>query len=1049
MSRFFINRPIFAWVLSIIVMLAGLLSLKSMPVAQYPNIAPPQIRISAQYPGASAQTMQDTVTQVLEQQLKGLDGMMYMSSSSDSNGRSSINISFTADTDPDTAQVQVQNKISSAISRLPQEVQRRGVNVNKASTDTLMVVALVSEDGRYSGTDLGDFAESVILDPLSRVQGVGEVSVYGSKHAMRIWLDPQKLVSYSLSPSEVLAAVQAQNTQVSVGQLGALPQMPGQGLNATVISQTLLSTVEEFEDIILGASLSGATITLKDVARVEKGSDSYNVIARINGKPSAGIGFNLAPGANALDTATAVKAQIDQMQNAFPEGVTAVVPFDTTPFIEVSINSVVATLIEAIVLVFLVMYLFLQNFRATLIPTIAVPVVLLGTFAILSALGYSLNTLTLFGVVLAIGLLVDDAIVVVENVERLMAEENLSPVEATKKSMDQISGALVGIGLVISAVLVPMAFFAGSTGIIYRQFSITIVSAMLLSVLVALILTPALCATLLKPHIGGDQTQKGFFAWFNRAFDRITTKYVGAVSATLKRAFRAFLLYLALVGITGWLFTQLPSSFLPEEDQGVIMSMVTLPAGATQPRTIEVLDQIQHHFLENEKEAVDSVFTIAGFSFAGSGQNAGMSFIRLKPWEDRPGAQNTAQAVAARAAGALAGIQDAMAFAFTPPAIQGMGESTGFELYLQDQAGVGHEALTAARNQLLGLANKDPRLVAVRPSGMEDTPQFEIEVDQAKAMAHGVSPQDVNAVLSLAWGGTYVNDFLDQGRVKRVYIQAEAEARMNPEDLKQWFVKNKEGSMVPLSEITSSRWTYGSPRLERFNGVSAMKLQGGAAPGTSSGQAMQIMEELAQQLPNGFSIAWTGASYQEMASGDQAPFLFAISILAVFLCLAALYESWTVPFAVILVVPLGVLGALLAASGRGMSNDVYFQVGLLVTMGLAAKNAIMIVEFAKELIHQGKNAKEASLQACRMRLRPIIMTSLAFGLGIVPLVIATGAGSGSQNSIGTGVLGGTIMATTLGLFIIPLLFYIIQNIFNPGSREVIIVDVDQEPKSIN
>lgn len=1031
MAQFFITRPIFAWVLAILTMLIGLLAMQSLPVAQYPQIAPPQISVSATYPGASAQTMQDSVTQVLEQELKGLDGMLYLNSSSNSNGRATIRLTFSSETDPDTAQVQVQNKLSSAISKLPNEVQRMGVRVDKATSDTLMIIALISPSGDFSGVELGDYAETNLVDSLSRVTGVGSVNVFGSKHAMRIWLDPSKLASFNLTPSDVVAALEAQNAQVSTGQLGALPSVPGQALNATVSAQSLLETPEQFERIVLKSDLDGATVFLKDVASVEIGSDSYTNTSRYNGSPAAGIGFNLAPGANALDTANAVKARMAELETTFPQGIETVVAFDTTPFIEVSVEGVVYTLIEAIILVFLVMYLFLQNIRATLIPTLAIPVVLLGTFGILAALGYSINTLTLFGMVLAIGLLVDDAIVVVENVERIMDEEGLSPIEATKKSMHQISGALVGIGVVISAVLVPMAFFGGSTGVIYRQFSVTIVSAMALSVFVALIFTPALCATFLKPRSLKPATGllARFFGGFNRQFDKLTNGYTGGVRYVLRRSLRMVVVYLAIVGATLWMFERLPSAFLPEEDQGVLMVQVTLPAGATQDRTLAVLDEVQAYFEENEADSLASAFTIAGFSFSASGQNAGMGFIRLKGWSERPYAHQSAQAIAQRAAGPLFQIKDAQVFAMAPPAIRGMGNSTGFEVHLQDRAGLGHEALTQAKGQFMQLAMQDPRLVGVRPSGQDDTPELQIEIDHVKAQALGVSVRDINQTLAIAWGGRYVNDYLDRGNIKRVYVQGDSETRRIPEDLDHWYVRNNQGEMVPYAAFATMHWKLGPPSLDRFNGSPSVQFQGGAAPGLSSGQAMQAVEEIVAQLPEGFGLDWSGQSYQERESGSQAPFLFAISILIVFLSLAALYESWSIPFAVVFVVPAGIFGALIAATATGMSNDVFFQVGLLVTMGLSAKNAIMIVEFARTLTQQGKTVFEASVEASRMRLRPILMTSIAFGLGVLPLAIATGAGSGSQNSIGIGVVGGTIMATSLGLFLIPLLFLTVQGLF--------------------
>ncbi|MBK1780400.1 efflux RND transporter permease subunit [Advenella sp. WQ 585] len=1035
MSRFFIDRQIFAWVIALVIMLAGGLSILSLPVAQYPSIAPPQVTISATYPGASAQTLQDTVTQVIEQQMKGIDGMNYMSSTSDSSGSMEIVITFEAGVDPDIAQVQVQNKLSIATPMLPQEVQRQGVTVTKSTANFLMVVGLVSEDGSMTGTDLGDYAVANMRDPLSRVQGVGEIEVFGSQYAMRVWLDPDKLYSYSLVPADVVAAIQAQNAQVSAGQLGASPAVPGQQLNATITSQTLLQTPEQFGEILLRTTEQGASVRLRDVARIEMGSENYNVLSYYNGSPAAGMAFKLATGANAINAAEAIKAQVSELENAFPPGMKSVIAFDTTPFVEVSIKGVVSTLLEAIILVFLVMYLFLQNFRATIIPTIAVPVVLLGTFGILAAFGFSINTLTLFGVVLAIGLLVDDAIVVVENVERLMTEEGLSPLEATRKSMDQITGALVGIGLVISAVLVPMAFFGGSTGVIYRQFSITIVSAMGLSVLVAIVLTPALCATMLKPVAKGEHAPRGrFFTWFNRTFDRGTLKYQSMVGRMIARSTRYLLIYLVLVVATALLFIRMPTSFLPDEDQGILFTQVLLPAGATQERTLATLDKMESYFAENEKENIESVFSVAGFSFAGAGQNAGLSFVKLKDWSERSGKENGALAIVDRAMGALSQIKDGMVFVFAPPAVLELGNAKGFDLYLQDRAGMGHQQLTEARNQLLALAAQNPNLMAVRPNGQDDTPQYRIEIDQAKAGALGLSMEQVNSALSSAWGGAYVNDFMDKGRVKKVYVQAEAESRMVPEDLQKWYVRNTAGEMVPFSAFAKAHWEYGSPRLERYNGIPAVQIQGEPAPGVSSGDAMAAIEDIAAQLPPGFGIEWTGLSYQERMSGSQAPALYAISLIVVFLCLAALYESWSIPFAVMLVVPLGVFGALLAASGRGLSNDVYFQVGLLVTVGLAAKNAIMIVEFAQDLINKGMGLVEASLEAAKLRLRPILMTSIAFGLGVLPLAIKTGAGSGSQNAIGTGVLGGTIAATVLGIFFIPVFFFFIRKLFSEKKK---------------
>ncbi|WP_114650168.1 efflux RND transporter permease subunit [Pseudothauera hydrothermalis] len=1034
MARFFIDRPIFAWVIAIVIMLAGGLSILGLPVAQYPSIAPPAIAINASYPGASAKAVEDSVTQVIEQKMTGLDGLLYMNSTSDSYGRATITLTFSADTDPDIAQVQVQNKLQTALPLLPQAVQQQGVSVAKSARNFLMVVGFVSEDGRLTGTDLSDFLVSSVQDPLSRVDGVGEVTVFGSQYAMRIWLDPAKLNNYRLTPGDVRAAIQAQNTQVSAGQLGGTPAVPGQGFTASITAQSRLQTVEQFEDILLRVTPEGGEVRLRDVARVEIGAENYGTVARFNGQPAAGVGIRLAAGANALDTATAVRAKLDEMQRYFPQGVKYVVPYDTTPFVRISIQEVVKTLVEAVVLVFLVMYLFLQNLRATLIPTIAVPVVLLGTFGAMAAFGFSINTLTMFGMVLAIGLLVDDAIVVVENVERVMSEEGLPPKEATRRSMGQITGALIGIGLVLSAVFVPMAFFGGSTGVIYRQFSITIVSAMALSVLVAIVFTPALCATMLKPVAKGHEHGEGspfgrFFHWFNLKFHNGTQRYERTVAGMLRRSVRFLAIYVAIVAVLGVLFMRMPTSFLPDEDQGVMFTQVMLPAGATQERTLEVLKKVEAHFLENEKDTVRALFTVAGFSFGGSGQNMGIGFVNLKPWDERSAPGMDVKSVVARAMGAFSQIREAMVFAFVPPAVLELGTSGGFNLQLQDRAGLGHEALLAARNQFLGMAAQDKRLVGVRPNGQEDMAELTLDIDHAKAGALGVSVADINDTLSTAWGGSYINDFLDRGRIKKVYLQADAPARMTPEDLNKWYVRNQAGEMVPFSAFTTAHWTYGSPRLERYNGQPSMEILGQAAPGLSSGEAMAAAEEIIAKLPPGIGYEWSGTSYEERRSGSQAPALYALSLLVVFLCLAALYESWSVPFAVMLVVPLGVLGALLAATGRGLSNDIYFQVGLLATIGLSSKNAILIVEFAKAQMEEGKELVAATLEAVRMRLRPILMTSLAFGFGVLPLAIATGAGAGSQNAIGTGVLGGTIAATVLGIFFVPLFYVVIKRIF--------------------
>ena len=1041
MARFFIDRPIFAWVIAIIIMLAGLLSLLRLPISMYPEVAPPAVEIRATYPGASAKVVEDSVTQIIEQNMKGLDGLLYFSSNSAANGMATITLTFASGTDPDIAQVQVQNKLQLAMPLLPQAVQQQGVNVAKSSSSFLQVVGFVSEDGSMNANDIADYVGSTIVDPMSRVPGVGNIQVFGGKYAMRIWLDPGKLHTYRLSVDEVVAAVRAQNAQVAIGQLGGAPSVEGQQLNATINAQERLQTPEQFRDIVVRSTADGGQLRLGDVARVELGAETYDFVTRYNGKPSTGIAITLATGANALDTAEGVKATLAELEKDFPAGLKAVVPYDTTPFVKVSIKGVVKTLIEAIVLVFLVMYLFLQNFRATLIPTIAVPVVLLGTFGVLAALGFSINMLTMFAMVLAIGLLVDDAIVVVENVERIMAEEGLSPREATRKSMEQITGALVGIGLVLSAVFVPMAFMDGSTGVIYRQFSATIVSAMLLSVLVAIVLTPALCATMLKPLPKGEHHVKHtglagrFFGWFNRSFDNTSGKYQRGVRGILARPGRFMAVFAALAVVMGVLFVRLPSSFLPNEDQGILMALVSTPVGATQERTLESFAKLENHFLENESELVESVFSVQGFSFSGMGQNAGMAFIKLKDWEQRPDADQQVGAVAGRAMGALMQIKDAFIFAFPPPAMPELGIGSGYSFFLKDMTGQGHEALINARNQLLGMAGQSPLLANVRPNGQEDTPQLRLDIDPAKAGAHGLSMATINSTLSAAWGSSYIDDFIDRGRVKRVFVQADKDFRMTPEDFQLWSVKNNAGQMVPFSSFATYHWDYGSPRLERYNGVSAVEIQGEPAPGVASGDAMDEIEKLASQLPPGFAIEWTALSYQERAAGNQTPLLYALSLLIVFLCLAALYESWTVPTAVLLVAPLGILGAVLANTLRGMERDIYFQVAMLTTVGLTSKNAILIVEFAKENLEKGAGVIEATMHAVRDRLRPIIMTSLAFGLGVLPLAIASGAGSGAQRAIGTGVLGGMLLGTALGVFFIPLFFVVINRMFNRKQKD--------------
>ncbi|TPK89451.1 efflux RND transporter permease subunit [Mesorhizobium sp. B2-4-17] len=1045
MSTFFINRPIFAWVIAIVIMLGGLLALTTLPISQYPQIAPTTVNISATYPGADAQTVENSVTKVIEQGMTGIDNLDYMTATSTSTGSASITLTFTSAANPDTAQVQTQNKLQLVQSQLPQVVQSNGITVSKSSTGFLMVIGFVSSDGKMNSTDLADYIDATINDTLKRVEGVGSTQLFGSGYAMRIWLDPDKLAKYALMPSDVAAAIQAQNTQVSAGQLGGLPARKGQELNATVTAKSRLQTAEQFRNIILKSQTDGSLVRLNDVATVELGAKSYTTQAHYNGKPAAGVAINLATGANAINTAEAVRSTINRLSSTFPQGVEVVYPYDTSPFVRLSIEEVVKTLAEAIVLVFLVMFIFLQNLRATIIPTIAVPVVLLGTFGVLSLFGYSVNTLTMFAMVLAIGLLVDDAIVVVENVERVMQEEDLSPKEATEKSMNEITGALVGIATVLSAVFVPMAFFGGSTGIIYRQFSVTIVSAMVLSVLVALVLTPALCATILR-RPKNHATQTGPFGWFNRMFDRGTTAYRDGSHGIINRSWRFLAVFLAIVIGVGWLFARLPSSFLPEEDQGILITSVQLPVGATQDRTERVLAQVTDHYLKDEKDAVAGVFTASGFGFGGAGQNVGIAFVPLKAFDQRKSPAMAAQAIAGRAMGAFRKIRDAQVFALAPPAIQGFGNTNGFDFYLQDVNGAGHDALIQTRNQLLGLAAQSKLLANTRPNGQEDQPQFSIDIDQEKASALGVSLADINNTLSTAWGSNYVNDFIDRGRVKPVYLQSDANFRMQPEDLDKWQVRNPSGDMVPFSAFASSHWTFGSPRLERYNGSAAVEIQGAAAAGVSSGAAMDEIDRLVAQLPPGYSHEWTGLSHQERLSGNQATSLYAISALVVFLCLAALYESWSIPFAVMLSVPIGIFGALLAASLFGQTNDVYFKVGLLTTIGLAAKNAILIVEFAIERQAAGMGLVEATLEAARQRLRPILMTSLAFILGVTPLAIASGAGSGAQNSVGIGVMGGMIAATVIGVFLVPLLFVTVRRIFkgraakqDPGQ------DTDETP----
>ena len=1028
MSKFFINRPIFAWVVAIVVMLAGVLAIKGLPINQYPNVAPPAVAISVTYPGASAQTVQDTVVQVIEQQLNGLDGLRYITSASESDGSMQIVVTFEQGTNPDIAQVQVQNKLNLATPMLPQEVQQQGIRVAKYQMNFMLVVGLVSEDGRMKSEDLADYIASNIQDPLSRTVGVGDFQLFGAPYAMRIWLDPAKLNAHQLTPTDVIAAVQTQNVQVSAGQLGGLPTVNDKvQLQATVLGKTRMKNADEFSDILIKVKPSGAQVRLKDVAEVELGGQFTAISSKFNGKPASALALRLATGGNVLESGKAVRQTLAKLEPNFPPGVKAVFPYDTSPVVQVSIDSVVHTLLEAIVLVFLVMLLFLQSVRATLVPTLAVPVVLLGTFGILLVAGFTINLLTMFAMVLAIGLLVDDAIVVVENVERLMHEEHLSPKDATIKSMQQISGALVGIGVVISAVFVPMAFMDGSTGVIYRQFAITIAAAMGLSVLVALIFTPALCATLLKAPEPGKKPAR-FFAWFNRVFNAGASGYAVGVEGILKRNKRFLLVYVLLLAALVTLFARIPKAFLPEEDQGTMMVMVQLPPNASAARTDKVLQTVSQHLLDNEKDTVNSVMAVNGFNFAGRGQNSGLLFVELKPFQERKSPHQHLKALYGRTWGFVGQLNDAMIIPIMPPAIFELGNATGFDFYLQDNGGVGHEVLMQARNQMLGMAAQTPQLAMVRPNGLSDEPQYQIDIDTEKARALGLNLADINSTMSIAWGSAYINDFIDRGRVKKVFLQGKADARVGPEDFAKWYVRNNAGKMVPFSAFAQGHWVYGPAKLERFNGVPAVQIVGSTAPGVSTGQAMAIVQGLAQQLPPGVDLVWAGLSYEEVKAGNQNAWIMALSMLMVFLCLAALYESWAIPFSVMLVVPLGILGAVLATLLRGLTNDVFFQIGMITTMGLAAKNAILIVEFARELHQDGTPLFQAAVQAARLRLRPIIMTSMAFVLGVVPMAIATGASSGSQHSIGTSVVGGTLAGTFLAIFFVPLLFYVIGTI---------------------
>ena len=1030
MAQFFIGRPVFAWVIAIIIMLAGALSITRLPVSMYPDIAPPTVNINAFYPGASASVVENSVTQVIEQNMKGLDGLLYISSNSSASGGATISLTFDNGVDPDIAQVQVQNKLQLSMPLLPQEVQRQGVRVGKERSGFLMVVGFISEDNSMSRNDIADYVTANIVDQLSRVPGVGNIQVFGSQYSMRIWLDPNKLEAYRMVPADIIAAVQAQNRQVAVGQLGGTPAVKGQQLTATITAQSRLQTPEQFRDIILRSNPDGSLLKLDDVARVELGAESYGMISRFNRQSATGIAVMLATGANALETSAAVEQRLVELKPFFPPGLRTVIPFETTSFVRVAIKNVLQILLEAMALVFLVMYLFLQNFRATLIPTIAIPVVLLGTFGLLSVMGFSVNMLTMFAMVLAIGLLVDDAIVVVENVERVMTEEGLSPLEATRKSMRQITGALVAIGLVLSAVFVPMAFLGGVTGVIYRQFSATIVSAMALSVLVAIVLTPALCATMLKPLKKGEHyAEKGFLGWFNRAFDRSAGRYRKVVRSMLARTGRFMAIFAILVGLMVVLFFNRPTAFLPQEDQGQLYVQVQTPVGATQERTMDSVYKVEDYLLDQESEAVDGMMAVQGFSTAGGGQNSAMAFVKLKDWDERQSEEQDVRAVVARASAAFLQIKDAMVFAFAPPAIRELGRSEGFTFYLKDNSSLGHEALMDAKDQLLTAAEKTPLLIKVRHNGQADAPQFRVDVDFEKASALGLSVAAINSTLQAAWGGQYIDDFIDRGRVKRVYIQAEAPFRMVPDDFRLWSVRNDAGDMVPFSAFAGWHWDYGSPRLERYNGVPALQINGEAAPGVSSGDAMAEIEAIISDLPEGFGLEWTGLSYQERRAGAQTPILYTLSLLIVFLCLAALYESWSIPTSVLMVVPLGILGIALAATLRGLDRDIYFEVAMLTTIGLTSKNAILIISFARDNLAQGMELIEATMQAVRDRLRPIIMTSLAFGMGVTPLALASGAGSGAQHAIGTGVLGGMIAGAFLGIFFIPLFFVVVQKWF--------------------
>ena len=1051
-SKFFLGRPVFAWVIAIIMMTAGGLAIYNLPISQYPPIAPPAIAIDSFFPGASGETVENTVTQIIEQKMTGLDDMLYLSGTSSSSGASRVELTFAPGTDPDVAWSKVQNKLQLAMASLPDVVQRSGVKVSKSTRNYLMIVGLISEDGSMDGNDLRDYAQSNLEKILSRVPGVGEVMNFGSQYAMRIWINPDQLISYSLTMEDVILALRAYNVEISAGQLGGAPALPGQRLNASIIVQHMLQTPEEFAAIPIRTNLDGSVVRINDIGRTELGTERSDIIAKHNGKPAAAMAIRQAAGANALDTADAVKQKLEEMSKYFPPGMKVIYPYDTTPFTKVAIEEVVKTLFEAILLVFVVMYLFMGTFRATLIPTIAVPVVLLGTFGILGLFGFSINMLTMFGMVLAIGLLVDDAIVVVENVERIMAEEGLSPREATAKSMEEITSALIGIGLVLSAVFGPMAFFPGSTGVIYRQFSVTVISSMLLSVIVALVLTPVLCATMLKPIPKGHEPSDGairvlrpFFRWFDRTFFRIRDLYVRLVGRVLAKKLRYIILFLLIVVGMAALFQRMPTSYIPDEDQGILLVMAMLPSGSTLEQSAAVMDKVKDYFLKEEKEGVESLITVAGMSFGGEGQNMALGFVKLKDWKLRHHPDLKVKAIAGRAMATFSQIKEGMVFAFPPPPVIELGMATGFDLQLLDRGGLGHAKLMAARNQLLGMAAQDPRLVRVRPNGMNDVAEYHIDVDWDKAGALGIPINSIHNTISAAFGSAYVNDFIQAGRVKKVYAQVDAPYRMLPQDLKKLYLRNSMGKMVPLSSFATGRWATGSPKLERFNGFPSINIWGEPAPGYSSGEAMAAIEEIIAKLPPGIGYDWTGLSYQERQGGSQAPLLYAFSIFAIFLCLAALYESWPIPIAILLTMPLGVIGGVIASSQRGMPNDVYFQIGLLITLGLTTKNAILIVQFARAKVDEGVGLIEATIDAAKLRLRPIIMTSLAFGFGVLPLTFASGAGSGAQRAIGTGVLGGMITSTLLVIIFAPLFYVMIYKVMGKHRKNMMIKHVEETP----